>query len=138
MHPLAQMVRALGYKPKLPELATSNRVASGSGADSTPGPGTATIPAYITHFLNTYPFPDTYTALEWIFFKDISKQDMSLKELKSWFDANHLQIDFHVWLWRDKIECKLIPKVPKDKAWGDDDVEVKGSMDSTATLPSMT
>ncbi|EUC56344.1 F-box protein [Rhizoctonia solani AG-3 Rhs1AP] len=129
-HPLADMVRALGYEPKLPQPATSN------GATS----GTTTTLACVSRFLNTYPFPDTYTALEWPFFKDVTTKDMSLEDVKVLFDAHRKEVEEQARTWRGKIERGLTQKVLLDEGLPplSDIVEVNGSTDSTASLSPLT
>ncbi|CAE6491888.1 unnamed protein product [Rhizoctonia solani] len=129
-HPLADMVRALGYEPKLPEPAPSNGAA----------PEPVITPACVTRFLNTYPFPDTYTALEWPFFKDIPKQEMSLEEVKVLFDAHREEVEKETEAWRTRIECRLTQKILLDESLPplSDIVEVNGSTHSTMSLPPLT
>ncbi|KAG8760143.1 hypothetical protein FRC11_000823 [Ceratobasidium sp. 423] len=129
-HPLAGMVRALGYEPKLPEPAPLNAAASEP----------ASTPACMTRFLNTYPFPDTYTALEWPFFKDITKQEISLKEVKVLFDAHREEMEKEIETWRRRIECRLTQKILLDESLPplSDLVEVNGDTHSTMSLPPLT
>ncbi|KAH7332915.1 hypothetical protein B0J17DRAFT_139862 [Rhizoctonia solani] len=105
-HPLAGMVRALGYEPKLPEPIPSNPATSAANA----------TPACVSRFLNTYPFPDTYTALDWSFFKEVTSNDMSLEDVKALFDAHHKEVEEHTREWRAKIECGLTQTVLLDES----------------------
>ncbi|CUA69336.1 hypothetical protein RSOLAG22IIIB_14001 [Rhizoctonia solani] len=124
------MVKALGYEPKLPEPTTSNGTTSGM----------ATTAAYVSKFLSNYPFPDTYTALEWPCFQDITAKDISLENVKVLFDTHREQVKKHTETWRRKIECGLTHRVLLDEGLPplSDMVEVNGSTESTVSLSPLT
>ncbi|KAB5588252.1 F-box protein [Ceratobasidium theobromae] len=123
-HPLAPMVKALGFEPLLIE------------------PQAGPTPPSVTRFLDAYPFPDTPTALKWDCFGEVENTEMSMEEVKTLFDSKREEVYKHFDTWKRQIEIELWLHLWADKKYPGgpfaEGVKVKGDADSVRDLPDHT